>query len=298
MARRTTSPPTKQMAELTVDQMRIGIACINKRIAELEAFDPTKVNERWAPEVSALQTSIDETLTRVFGHNTVEYDRYDSAARLDNGPLIMGGGPTAPREVQQYLYDGKARSLALLRQAVRGLEEDVAEREALAEPSDLPYAVAREIAPQRPASEPSIDKVFVAHGHGGGEHAVAGFLRKLGLEAVILHERANEGRTIIEKFEARSDVGFAVVLITPDDVGGLKDGPQRPRARQNVILELGYFVGRLGRKKVCPLIEGDVELPSDVLGVVWVTLDAHEGWHMKLAKELRAAGFDIDLNKI
>jgi predicted nucleotide-binding protein len=140
-------------------------------------------------------------------------------------------------------------------------------------------------------------KVFVVHGHAGVEHAVAGFLRKLGLDPIILHEKPNEGRTIIEKFEAHSDVGFAVVLITADDVGGLKDGPQRPRARQNVILELGYFVGRLGRKKVCPLIEGDVELPSDVLGVGWVELDKHEGWHMKLAKELQAAGYDFDLNK-
>ena len=136
------------------------------------------------------------------------------------------------------------------------------------------------------------------HGHGGVEHAVAGFLRKLGLVPVILHEQPNEGRTIIEKFEAHSDVGFAVVLLTPDDVGGLKNGLQRPRARQNVILELGYFVGRLGRSKVCPLIQGEIGLPSDVLGVAWVDLDAHGGWHMKLANELRAAGYEFDFNKV
>jgi hypothetical protein len=141
-------------------------------------------------------------------------------------------------------------------------------------------------------------KVFVVHGHAGVEHAVVGFLRKVGLEPIILHEQPNEGRTIIEKFEAHSDVGFAVVLFTPDDVGGFKDGPQRPRARQNVILELGYFVGRLGRKNVCPLIQGEVELPSDVLGVAWVALDAHDGWHKKLANELRAAGYEFDFNKV
>jgi predicted nucleotide-binding protein len=140
-------------------------------------------------------------------------------------------------------------------------------------------------------------KVFVVHGHAGAEHAVAGYLRKIGLQPVVLHEQANEGRTIIEKFEAHSDVGFAIVVVTPDDVGGLKGGPQRPRARQNVVLELGYFVGRLGREKVCPLIQGEVELPSDVLGVLWVALDAHGGWHEKLAIELRAAGYDFDMNK-
>jgi predicted nucleotide-binding protein len=168
----------------------------------------------------------------------------------------------------------------------------------LAEPEDLPYAVVRDTAPQRLLPELSTGKVFVVHGHGGVEHAVAGFLRKLGLDPVILHEQANEGRTIIEKFEAHSDVGFAVVLLTPDDVGGLKDGPQRPRARQNVILELGYFVGSLGSKKVCPLIQGEVELPSHVLGVAWVALDAHDGWHKKLANELRAAGYEFDFNKV
>jgi predicted nucleotide-binding protein len=76
-------------------------------------------------------------------------------------------------------------------------------------------------------SKAALRRVFVVHGHGGGEHAVAGFLRKLHLEPVILHEKANEGRTIIEKFEAHSDVGFAVVLITADDIGGLKDGPHQ-----------------------------------------------------------------------
>jgi predicted nucleotide-binding protein len=162
-----------------------------------------------------------------------------------------------------------------LEQAIESLKERFAEVEAFPRSRDLA------------ASSPGPSQGL----------SVAGFLRKLGLEPVILHEKANEGRTIIEKFEAHSDVGFAVVLITADDVGGLKDGPQRLRARQNVILELGYFVGRLGRKKVCPLIEGDVELPSDVLGVGWVDLDKHEGWHMKLAKELHAAGYEFDLNK-
>ena len=100
------------------------------------------------------------------------------------------------------------------------------------------------------------NKVFVIHGHDeAARETVARFLEKLGLEPVILHEQANKGHTIIEKFEDHADVAFAVVLLTPDDVGkgkGEKSDPKL-RARQNVILELGFFLGRLGRKCVSPL---------------------------------------------
>jgi len=150
----------------------------------------------------------------------------------------------------------------------------------------------------RTASSPPSGKVFIVHGHAGAEQAVARFHGRLGLEAVILHERPNQGRTVIEKFEAHSDVGFAVVLLTPDDVGCTKDGELRPRARQNVVLELGYFIGKLGRSHVSALKQGDIELPSDILGVLWEPLDDHGGWQLKLAKELQAAGYDVDLNKV
>jgi predicted nucleotide-binding protein len=122
-------------------------------------------------------------------------------------------------------------------------------------------------------------KVFIVHGHAEGpREAVARFLEQLGLEPIILHERANKGRTIIEKFEAHADVGFAIVLLTPDDVGGLRGGKQHRRARQNVILELGYFIGRLGRSQVCALKIGNLELPSDILGIAWTSVDPAGAW--------------------
>jgi predicted nucleotide-binding protein len=267
---------------------------------ELQAFDPHKVQRRHnITEVVALETSITDALGASFGHGTPRFNLYKDAAKLDQGPRIMRlgtpfGDGQANRDAQdahearRYLTEGKERSLQLLQRAIVTLEDEIADQS----PQDQALVSTPGVAPASSSS-----KVFVVHGHSGVEHAVAGFLRKLGLEPVILHEKPNEGRTIIEKFEAYSDVDFAVVLITADDVGGLRDCPQHPRARQNVILELGYFVGRLGRKKVCPLIEGDVELPSDVLGVGWVELDKHEGWHLKLAKELQAAGYEFDLNK-
>ncbi|MFK7161858.1 nucleotide-binding protein [Marinospirillum sp. MEB164] len=142
-------------------------------------------------------------------------------------------------------------------------------------------------------------KVFIVHGHDdGARETVARFLERIGLEAIILHEQANQGRTIIEKVVANSDVGFAVVLLTPDDEGCAKGGNPEPRARQNVLLELGYFIGRLGRDKVCALKRGTLEIPSDFAGVVWETMDSNGGWKQALARELEAAGHSIDWNKV
>lgn len=150
-----------------------------------------------------------------------------------------------------------------------------------------------------PSPRPRGNKVFVVHGHDdAAKEAAARYLEKLGLEAVILHERPSGGRTIMEKLEHYGDVDFAVVLLTPDDVGASAAAPAnlKARARQNVILELGYFVGRLGRDKVCALHKGDVELPSDILGVIYVPMDAAGSWRFLLGKELRQAGFNVDLN--
>ena len=140
-------------------------------------------------------------------------------------------------------------------------------------------------------------RAFVVHGRDdAAKESVARFLTRLGVDPVILHEQSSSGMTVIEKLEHYSDVPFAVVLLTPDDEGRLAGGGAAlaARARQNVILELGYFVGKLGRKNVCALFKQPVEVPSDWDGVVWVPMDDHEGWKTKLARELRAAGFAID----
>ena len=86
--------------------------------------------------------------------------------------------------------------------------------------------------------------------------------------------------------------------MTPDDEGCARGERPSPRARQNVILELGYFIGRLGRDKVCALKKGDMEIPSDFMGVVWENMDQNGAWQQKLARELNAAGHNIDWNKV
>jgi len=144
------------------------------------------------------------------------------------------------------------------------------------------------------------DRIFIVHGHEHGTmETVARFVEHLGPMAIVLHERPNEGRTIIEKFEVHSGAQYAVVLLTGDDRGGAKDCPfqsQSPRARQNVIMELGYFLAKLGRNRVCVLRQNGVEIPSDISGVLYIELDAESSWKWKLAKELKTAGLRIDLN--
>ena len=143
------------------------------------------------------------------------------------------------------------------------------------------------------------NEVFVIHGRDNeAKETVARFLQNLDLTPVILHEQPNQGRTIIEKFEQHAQVGFAVALLTPDDVGALKNEEKnlKPRSRQNVVFELGYFLGRLGRERVCALTKGDIEIPSDYDGVVYISLD-DGGWKMNLIREFKNAGFDIDANR-
>jgi predicted nucleotide-binding protein len=146
------------------------------------------------------------------------------------------------------------------------------------------------------------NQVFVVHGHDEAMKLdIARFLERAGLDPIILHEQADEGRTIIEKFERHaSNAGFAVVLMSPDDVGAPKSTVKklRSRARQNVIVELGYFLGALGRSKICVLISGDIEIPSDYLGVVYKKYDPGGGWKLELSRELIRAGYPVDLRTV
>lgn len=144
-----------------------------------------------------------------------------------------------------------------------------------------------------------VPRVFVVHGHDGeAVLLVERFLNKLGTQPVILRDLPGLGKAIIEKLERYSNVGFAVVLLTPDDFGGKKaDAPSpRPRARQNVIFELGFFIGRLGRHRVAVLHkqgEEPLELPSDYSGILYIPMDSGKGWQVELEDEMRAAGIEI-----
>ena len=140
-------------------------------------------------------------------------------------------------------------------------------------------------------------KVFIVHGHDNAlKQEVARMVEKQGLEAIILSEQANRGKTIIEKFEEHSDVGAAICLFTGDDHGKAKDATsENLRARQNVVFEAGYFMGKLGRENVVLIANPDIEIPSDLKGVVYTN---EKSWQIDVLKELKAIGYAIDLNKL
>lgn len=146
------------------------------------------------------------------------------------------------------------------------------------------------------------DKVFVVHGHdNGAKQEMARTLEKGGFEAIILHEKPASGKTVIEKIERYSEVGFAVVLYTECDMGRDKNLPkedEKYQARQNVVFEHGYLIGKLGRDRVCALVKGNVETPGDINGVVYIPMDAAGAWKIQLAKNMKDVGLVVDMNTL
>lgn len=289
--RRKTTSPNPQPAQLSAEEIRVAIPKLKRRIEELNAFDPDSVNDFSDPRPDSLQQKIDGTLVEILGPDTLDYQRYYFRS-LYQGAMLMGGTP--PSKIRAGYRNGKADALSKLQTLVETLEEKLEDLGAgLSSQSGLTGYL--------PSQVQRVDrtKVFIVHGHDeAARETVARFLERLQVEPVILHEQADRGRTIIEKLEHYGRVGFAVVLLTPDDEGrkARSDDPLQPRARQNVLLELGFFVGLLGRERVCALHKGAVEIPSDYVGVVYVAFDDAGGWRLRLAKELKAAGFDIDMN--
>lgn len=273
---------SKEEAERKLaDRIRLGEDIYKRTIGSEGELDTARADKgRWS-DYNA------ELLGQIFTTDLVKNDylkRYNVVVGFF-GPLQLA------REVHNFQIDLSMR--------IEGLKS-ILERLPL---FPLDQSMATPAITQTTRVNHATKKVFVVHGHDDGrKETVARFLTKLGLEPVILHEHANEGKTIIEKFEKHSaDVGFAVVILTPDDVGGPRkteeDAQQQfqSRARQNVILELGYFLGALGRNKVCALYVHGIENPSDMNGVLYVAFDDGD-WRLKLAKEIRAAGIPVDLN--
>lgn len=146
------------------------------------------------------------------------------------------------------------------------------------------------------------NKIFIVHGHDvAAKETMARFLEKLEFEVIILHEQADDGLSIMEKIEEYSDVAYAVVLYTACDVGRAKNDEmsnERPRARQNVVFEHGYLIGKLSRRNVSAFVKGDIELPGDISGIVYIPMDDGGAWKMKLVTNLKKAGFNVDMNKL
>lgn len=249
----------------------------------LEAIPPLRVLSVKAPEFKKWRRDVELAIEHTFGKDTrhqPEFCRINYYAGIN----LSGPQPDPRPPYLRGLSDAETVLESFLDEIAKYWEDD---------PSDeLSKSSARQ-------TGSTGNSVFLIHGHdNGAKNEVARFLERLELDVVVLHEQPDQGRTIMEKFEQYTNVEYVVALLTPDDVGRRRDsGTLHTRARQNVIFELGFFTGHLGRHNVCALTKGDIEIPSDYSGVIYVRLDGDGAWKLRLVKELRAAGLAVDANK-
>lgn len=231
------------------------------------------------PEFEAWKMKVKHFISKKFGSDSMEMEQFK------NTLFFTGSFP--PHETKEtpleravyYCQNGLRTTKAVLETYLEELEEEKTEQQS------------------EPQASIDLSKIFIVHGHDGElKESVARIIEKQSIKAIILSEQANMGCTIIEKFEKNSDVGCAICLFTADDVGRAKsETDDKPRARQNVVFEAGYFIGKLGRDHIIILADNGVEIPSDLAGVVYTDT---KSWQTDLLKELKSMGYNVDLNKL
>ncbi|MCM1023964.1 MAG: nucleotide-binding protein [Prevotella sp.] len=231
------------------------------------------------PEFAAWEVKVKRFVSNKFGSESIEMREFNNT--------LFFSGSRAPYETKEMLHkkavdfcrDGLKTTKAVLETYLDELEEEKIEQQS---------------EPQAPID---LSKVFIVHGHDGElKESVARIIEKQNIEAIILSEQANTGLTIIEKFEKNSNVGCAICLFTADDIGRAKsENENKPRARQNVVFETGYFIGKLGREHIIILADSGIEIPSDLAGVVYTNT---QDWQIDLLKELKSMRYNVDFNKL
>lgn len=223
-------------------------------------------------DFKAWKTDVQLCLSGLYGENSIQFKNFNSR---HFSPMVIGGNTdwhkpyvrdleTTKKEFERYICDFEEE----------GINTNMGK------------------------NRTSNNKVFIVHGHDGElKEKVARRLEQQGIEAIILSEQVNRGRTIIEKLEAYSDVNVAIILFTQDDLGVAKEekGNEKYRARQNVVFKAGYFMGYLGRENIIMIADENVEIPGDLSGMVYTTRDS---WEFEMLKELNAAGMKVNMNKL
>ena len=231
-----------------------------------------------APAFLAWETKTERFLINKYGENSVEHKKF---LDINFSSFIWGDS----REEETRLSVGACREGLLACKAI--FEIYLEDMEDAKDTNTQGKTIKSEV----------LSKIFIVHGHDGElKESVARIIEKQKIEAIILSEQANRGRTVIEKFENYSDVGGAICLFTADDLGRAKnESTDNTRARQNVVLETGYFMGKLGRDHVVILADDGIEMPSDLSGVVYTNTG---DWKIDLLKELKDMGYTVDFNKL
>jgi predicted nucleotide-binding protein len=243
----------------------------------IECAESLRNSSLGSPEFLAWKTDVLRFLEKRYGENSREVKTIEGLPF--SSPLSLAGSVSRAEALQSFQHD--------LETAVLCLKKYLPDSDIQTEQTQKPI----------PGNN---ENVFIVHGRDEGIKAqVSRFVEKMKLKPIILHEQANEGETIIGKFEKHADVKTAIVLFTGDDIGRYKDDDKdEKRPRQNVIFEAGYFMGKIGRKNTIILAEEGLDIQSDLQGYIYIPLDARQRWHLDLALELQAIGFDIDLKNL
>ncbi len=272
--------PKEEFNKVLDERIALGEEIFNRQVSTQDAFKKNREDfSNWNDYNS-------EYLKHSFNKEYNEYKKgYDDAGSFS---FAFIGGRTSPGQELKEFKDKvnyKLDNLKKLRAKTDLLKSTIQEK----------YPLSEKLM--------SLDKsqVFIVHGHDDeAKTKTARFIEKLGLKPIILHEQASGSKTVIEKIEAYSNVGFGIILYTPCDIGGKKEeNPNlKNRARQNVVFEHGFLIGKIGRQNVCALVKDEVETPNDISGVVYVKMDDDDAWHLKIARELKNSGYEIDMNKV
>ncbi|MDF2986857.1 MAG: hypothetical protein K0R50_2367 [Eubacterium sp.] len=227
------------------------------------------------PEFIAWKNKAERLLIKIFGKDSYEHKEFQNTS-FSLSMWVMG---TPDSAFVNACKEGLLVSKAVFETYLSDLNEGESNQQ------------------KRKVTSNNYDKVFIVHGHDGEiKESVARLVEKQGIIPIILHEQANQGQTIIEKIEYNADVSGAICLFTADDEGkSKKENDYKQRARQNVVFEAGYFIGKFGRNKVMLIADKDIEIPSDLSGVVYS--DSGQ-WKFSVLQELKAMGYNIDYNKI
>ena len=251
-----------------------------KKLKELtKQVGVLKTEPRKNPKFAVWYNAVERTLKNVFGDEDERVKQFQDISFS----LRAYNSRTPSSRFEEVYREGLAQSELLLQDFL----------------SEIPDSQAN----QSPKSKSTMGSdVFIVHGHDNeAKQETARLIEKLNLNAVILHERPNKGRTVIEKLVGESQsAGYAIIILTPDDIGFIKgkESEVEERARQNVVLELGYFLGKLERERVCILLKGSTSIPSDFSGVLYIKMDSAGKWKYDLANEMKEVGFNINLDNI
>jgi len=271
------SVSNKEFKENILERINLGEELFNREANDNNAFDVLNNNYLLWNDYNS------EYLKQVFNTPDNEYRR----SYIDSGYSFMG-----------QLGEVRNNPYQTLRNLIKYRLDNLKSLEAK---SGLPKSDSQSSLTSHPNDSLDKTSVFIVHGHDDlAKTKTARFIEKLGFNPIVLHEQSNSGKTIIEKIEEYSNVGFGIVLYTPCDIGTVKGNESylQPRARQNVVFEHGFLIGKIGRNNVCALIKNEVEVPNDISGVVYIKMDDDDAWHLKVAKELRSSGYNVDMNKL